>query len=353
MSVATSTQYWSSRLTGNDPTEPVGNFNEAWTGSAGSEVNDYWVIPASGGYYSITPTTTSYTILSSVIYTTAPSNDAILLELDNGTKKVQVKATGDATSLKLVGATTTTITDLDMTATEINAVPTILRLTLDASGNAKLYINEHIQDDNAEDIYYSVSGATGSSATVKWGNSSGEIKWGSVYYSKFGAFNPEELMSSDFAQDALSRMGLSIVQVLRDSDKMYLKTQVPDSSIIYGYDISSNMLSRLRPPLIHVMIERLNSPEFDALGGSRVTQIYEVLIFITTKGTNYENAYRSCLNITGEVFDELYTKTGLLGSTDSITNYTCLLDTKVDPDETVCTHRLGLTYMRKIDMRHR
>lgn len=353
MSIATKTQYWSARMTGSDPTVVDDNFNDAWTGSAGSEVNNYWVIPASGGYYTITPTTTGYTLLSSLIYNTAPSNDAVILELDNGTKKVQVKSTGTTTSLKLVGATTTTITDLDLTATEINAVPTILRLTLDSSGNAKLYINENIEDDNAEDIFYSVTGATGSSATAKWGNSSGEIQWGTVYFSKFGAFNPEELMSSDFAQDALSRMGLSVVQVLRDSTKMYLKTQVPNSSIIYGYDISSDMLSRLRPPVIHVMIERLNSPEFDALGGSRVTQIYEVLIFVTTKGTNYENAYRSCLNIIGEVFDELYTKTGLLGSTDSITNYTCLLDTKVDPDETVCTHRLGLTYMRKIDMRHR
>ena len=181
MSIATKTQYWSARMTGSDPTVVDDNFNDAWTGSAGSEVNNYWVIPASGGYYTITPTTTGYTLLSSLIYNTAPSNDAVILELDNGTKKVQVKSTGTTTSLKLVGATTTTITDLDLTATEINAVPTILRLTLDSSGNAKLYINENIEDDNAEDIFYSVTGATGSSATAKWGNSSGEIQWGTVY----------------------------------------------------------------------------------------------------------------------------------------------------------------------------
>ena len=95
------------------------------------------------------------------------------------------------------------------------------------------------------------------------------------------------------------------------------------------------------------------SPEFESLGGSKITQNYDVKVFISVKGTNYENAYRKALNIMGEVFDELYTKTGIEGTTDSIISYSADLDTKKDEDETVCVHVLTLTYMRRIDMRHR
>ena len=55
----------------------------------------------------------------------------------------------------------------------------------------------------------------------------------------------------------------------------------------------------------------------------------------------------------GEVFDELYVNTGVEGTTDSIISYSADLDSKMDDDETVCVHVLTLTYMRRIDMRHR
>jgi hypothetical protein len=148
-------------------------------------------------------------------------------------------------------------------------------------------------------------------------------------------------------------MGLSIVERLKDCDRMYLKTQVENSSIVYGYDISSEMVNRIAAPAIHVLVKGLESPAFDALGGSRVIQEYDVVIFITTRGTNYVDAYRSCLNITGEVFDELYTNTGLSGNTDSIISYSADLDTKRDDDETVCVHTLTIRYMRRINMRTR
>jgi hypothetical protein len=148
-------------------------------------------------------------------------------------------------------------------------------------------------------------------------------------------------------------MGLGIVQQLKSSKRLYLKTQVPDSSIVYGYDISSQMLNRIPVPSIHVLLENLNSPEFETLGGGKITQMYDVKTFITVKGTNYEDAYRSGLNIMGEIFDELYTNTGVQGTTDSIVSYDGRLDSKLDDDETVCVHVLTLTYMRRIDMRHR
>jgi hypothetical protein len=159
------------------------------------------------------------------------------------------------------------------------------------------------------------------------------VKWGAVYYSKFGAFAPDELLLSDFAQDTLARMGLGVVEQLRNSTRPYLKTQVPDSSIVYGYDISSEMTNRISVPSIHVLIRNLDSPMFESLGGAKISQNYNVEVFVTTRGTNYENAYRAGLNIMGEVFDELYTQTGVQGTTDSITSYDAQLDTKMDDDD--------------------
>ena len=354
MSIATKTQYWNSRMMGSNPTVLTGTFNDVWSASGGgSASSDDWVI--TNGTYTITPDASdvSYTLVAAFRYTTAPNSGTVLMSLDNGTHKVEVKSTGNNNSLSLVGASTVTISDLDMTNVEENPVTLILRLTLQTGGEAKLYTHEIVNDYTGAIAYYGVTGASGSTRAVKWGNTSGSVKWASVYYSKFGAFTPEELLISDFAQDTLARMGLGIVQQLKSSTRLYLKTQVPDSSIVYGYDISSQMLNRIPVPSIHVLISELNSPNFESLAGGKISQDYDVRIFITVKGTNYEDAYRAGLNIMGEVFDELYTNTGLQGTTDSIVSYDAKLDSKMDDDETVCVHVLTMSYMRRIDMRHR
>ena len=59
------------------------------------------------------------------------------------------------------------------------------------------------------------------------------------------------------------------------------------------------------------MVEELGSPTFDSLGGAKISQEYDVKVLLLQQGTNYENAYRHELNILGEIFDELYTKTGV------------------------------------------
>lgn len=348
MGIATTTQYWSTRMQGEDPTT---SNDVAFSGSGGSAVGGYWV--TTNSTYTLSPGLTAYTMVASFIYTTAPDNAAVLMSLDNGVKKVEVKSKGNATQVDLVGATTVTISDLDLTQTEDSPVPTILRLTLDASGNANLYVYDIIRDANGDDAFYSVAGATSASNSAKFGNTSGEVQWGSVYVSKFGAFDPEELMTSDFAQDALVRMGLSVVQQIQDSDRMYLKTQVPNSSIVYGYDLSSDMQNRISTPSIHVVLRGLDNGEFETLGGSTITQDYSVEVYVTVRDTNYENAYRSCLNILGEIFDELYTNTGLQGTTDSITGFSTTFDVKIDNDETVCVHTMSLDYSRRIKMTHR
>lgn len=354
MAVATTTQYWNSRMNGTNPVSLSGYFQDSWTATSGggTEINDDWVI--TNGLYSITPgADTAYTIVACFSYNTIPNNNEQLLKMDNGTHVVEVQGTGNATSLKLVGTTTVTINNLDLLLAESNPVPLVLRLTLDTNGTANLYVHEIIQDDNAEIIYNTVTGASSVAKIIQWGNTNGSVKWASVYYSKFGAFSPEELMTSDFAQDAVPRMGIAIVDLLKNSKRTYLKTQVSNANMVYGYDISSRMLNKYITPNIHVLITGLTSPEFDALSGAKIKQDYDVEIYVTTKGTNYENAYRVGLNILGEIFDELYTTTGVLGTTDSLINYNASLDTKMDDDETVCVHQLTLTYMRLIDMRHR
>ena len=352
MAIATKTQYWSSRMRGGDPTSLSGSFNADFTlaSGSGSASGGDWVI--TNGTYSIAPTGTANTLVAVLEYTTAPDDDTVLMSIDDGSKRVEVRSTGNNTSLKLVGTTTVTISDLDLAKAEDNPTTLILRLTLDGT-DAKLYTHEIINDDDGTAVFASVTASSTSSTGVVWGNTSGSVKWGAVYYSKFGAFAPDELLLSDFAQDTLARMGIAIVNELKNSDRTYLKTQVDDGSIVYGYDLSMNRISRMSPPFIHVLVEGIESPTFDTLGGTKVRQEYDVRVLVTTRGTNYEDAYRSGLNIVGEVFDQLYTNTGVLATTDSIIAYNADLDVKLDDDDTVCTHQLTFTYQRLIDMRHR
>ena len=110
------------------------------------------------------------------------------------------------------------------------------------------------------------------------------------------------------------------------------------------------MINRVQPPSVHVLTQKLDSPEFLTLAGRRTDQRYNVIIYVTTRGTDYKNAYRLGMSIMGEVFDELYTKTGLEGGVDSLISYDATLDSKLDDDEIVCVHALTLTYMKKIRM---
>ena len=148
-------------------------------------------------------------------------------------------------------------------------------------------------------------------------------------------------------------MGISIVDTLKNCTRPYIKGFVDDDSIVYGYDLSSEMVNRLSPPTIHVMFSNISSPQFDSLGGSSIVQFYDIVIYVTTKGTNYEDSYRLGLNIIGEVFDELYTNTGLNATTDNIEGYGMDLDSKMDDDENVCVHQLNMQYRRRIKMTRR
>lgn len=362
MSIATTAQYWTSRMNGGNPANltDYGQDNKSFTisGSAldGSVVGESWKIVSDNGgqEWSLTPTTSEYTVVLSLKYNTAPSDGTILLTLDNGVHKVHIESTGNNETLRLVGTTTVVTPNLDLTeADTFEALPIMLRLTLASDGSAKLYMREIIEDDDGNDKSLTVTGATGSSKLVKWGNLAGEVTWNNVYVSEMGAFSPDEMSTSPFVTDSLLRMGMSMVQRLKDSKRFYLKNYVDDSSIVYGYDISSQMVSRIPPPSIHLILRQMDSPTFTTLGGTRIEQNFTVVIFITTRGTDYKNAYRTGMEVAGDIFDELYTNTGLLGTTDSLTNYLIQFDTKMDDDEVVCVHRMEMTYMRRLNMLHR
>lgn len=362
MSIATTTQYWTSRMNGGDPATMTdyGQDNQAFTrsGSAadGSVVGESWKIVSDNGgqEWSVTPSTSEYSIVVSFKYDTTPANGTVLLTLDNGTHKVHVESTGDDQTLRLVGATSVVTVNLDLKEAETyEPLPIMLRLTLASDGSAKLYMREIVEDDDGANLFLTVAGATGSSKSVKWGNLDGAIFWNNVYVTDMGAFSPDEMSTSPFVTDSLLRMGMSMVQRLKDSKRFYLKNYVDDSSIVYGYDISSQMVSRIPPPSIHLILRQMDSPSFTTLGGTRIEQNFTVVIFITTRGTDYKNAYRTGMEIAGDIFDELYTTTGLLGTTDSLTNYLIQFDTKMDDDEVVCVHRMEMTYMRRLNMLHR
>lgn len=363
MAVATSSDYWTSRMNANIPSSPSGDFNEAWTLSAGDAGDGVVsttapkyleVSSGSGGQtWRITHSANALTIIAAFKFVTAPTNGETIMLLDNGTHKVEVKSKGAMDKLDLVGATTVTTHDLDLDMTESEGVPIMLRLTLASDGTANLYMREIIEDDDAKQHYLSITGASGSTAEVKWGNVSGEVHWASVYLSNKGAFNPDEMDMSDWATNTILQTGMGIIQALKASRRYYLNTHVQNSAIRYGYDLSGKMISRYKPPSIHVVIQRVNSPQFLALGGTHTQQEYQALLYITTRGTDYRNAYRVGASIVGEVFDEIYTNLGLDGGVDSIIEYDTTLDSKLDDDEVICVHIMRFTFMKKVSMLRR
>ena len=108
MAIATTTQYWSSRMNGTDPTALTGSFNADFTltGNAGSASGDYWVID-NNGLYSIVPDASDndYTMVTSFSFSDIadiPTAGTTLMSLDNGTYHVEVQSKGTSAKLDLV-----------------------------------------------------------------------------------------------------------------------------------------------------------------------------------------------------------------------------------------------------------
>ena len=360
MSVASMDSYWVARLNGQDPLNPVGDNNAAWSlesGSLldGSSTSGFWrIVDTNSGQLwkqTIADADNDLTLVCALKYNSAPADTTTLMVLDNGTHRVEVQANGGLQKLKLVGATTSTTDDLDIDMTEDTPIPLILRLTLANDGVARLYMREIIEDDDANQHFLSITGSASSAQGAFFGSSSGTVDFYTSYFTSHGSFDPDEMDLSDFVNTTILQTGMNIVNILKASNRLLLKTHVSENGVLYGYDLSShNMINRIQAPSVHVMIQRSESPDFLTLAGTRTDQRFEAIILITTRGTDYKNAYRMGASIMGEVFDELYTKTGLSGGVDSLVSYVANFDTRIDADEVVCIHTLKLTYMKKVRM---
>ena len=113
------------------------------------------------------------------------------------------------------------------------------------------------------------------------------------------------------------------------------------------------MISRIPAPCVYVLLQSVNSPDFETLSGTRAIQDYGIVVYVITRGSTYQTSYRMGMDIVGEIFDELYVNTGVDSSTDSIRSYNVQLDTKMDEDEIVCVHQLSFSYLRRINLLHR
>ena len=357
MSVSRTTDYWTSRLDGNDPSAPIGTQNEIFAGSAGAADGLNWKINTltGYGYYTITPTTNDYTMWFSFSYTDStqiPADGTVLAELDNGTRQVQVQSDGTAGGIKIVGATTETFTGLDLIMADLDAIPTVIRLTLSSTGEAKAYLFDIMEDNDGQTLSKTLTGATGASKTAQWGNSDGQVTWYAIYLTTMGAFNPDEMVTSNYENVTLIQTAFGIIDVLKEARSYNLKNVVKPDAIMYGYDISSNMAVKYTP-CVHVLIRRIDSPDMYSLAGSSAEYFFQVEVYVVTKGTDYKNCYRQGMEIIGECLDELYSKTGLKGNTDSLIGHDARLDSRLDPDDQVCCHVLNLRYMRRVDLSRR
>ena len=394
MTIATTTQFWTTRWNGGDPLQASSYFGQDNTQfqleassntGIGSEVNGSWFIdtvnppPLPAPQFSVQKyqvftdnLSDEITVVASFSYDNSfiPDDNTILLVVETNTHQITIRSDGTTDKLKIGrepiggdGGITLTSGGLDLAQQgSFEAKPIMIRVSINSAGKAKIYINEVIEDDIGVSQVIEVDAVDSSllGRSVRWGvamNTSGagnmKITYHNIYASTHGAFSPDELSTSPFVSDMLMRMAFSIVELLRNSKRFYLKNMIDDSSILYGYDVSSGMVSRLAPPTIHVVIRELSSPDFETLGGTRIDQRYKILLFITTRGTDYKNSYRTGLELMGDSFDEIYTNTGLQGNTDSLISFTASLDTKLDDDEVVCIHRLELEYMRRLNMLHR
>lgn len=384
MAISGQNDYWCSRIAGpTSPAEPNGNTNKAWglhdgnlssyslqdtayriLSTSGRQGQQWGLGRASFGDGDILSTSSGdgWTIIIAFSLANEDPNTDTILRYESGegtTAQVKIYPASGTIELRdgSLGSEDPTFTGVDLSMTDDYAVPVVLRMTVNESSapnKVRLYLNEVIEDDDGNAAYIETTPAGSGTAGIEsfiFGSTINDLDIYAVYVCEDGGYSPDEMDMSDFTSHSLMRTGMKVVEVLRNSRRLYLSNFVQSSGIFYGYDMSSGaMVNRTPAPTVHVMVQKADSPDFLTLAGTRTDQRYDVNVFVTTRGTNYENAYRMGATILGEVFDELYTNTGLDANVDSLISYNAVFDTKVDDDETICIHSLTLTYMKKIRM---
>jgi|TARA_R100000482_G_scaffold113633_2_gene56311 hypothetical protein len=347
MSVAGQGVSWSHRLNGEDPASPLGHNQGSWdTTVAGTVDGDFWKISASG-YNTISTANSGLTMIVSLKYgASIPPAGTILASLDNGVGEIIVKSTGNTTSLTISasGTNDAILPDLDLTQ------PFFFRLTLD-NQHGRFYPFDMEETETGTTLYIERN-STASTSQVSFGCNAGEVLFGNVYYTSDGAFSPSELAPSIWTTDLLVRNGYRIVEVLKNSKRMYLKTFVEDASIIYAHDLSPAVTARLQPPTIFVVVPSLTT-NIEALGGGVVYHDYQVEVFVVTRAADYRYAHRLCAEISGEVVEEIYLRTGQDDNKDAVVDFSSSIDMKLEEDEVICVNHHTFKFRRRSNYRKR
>jgi len=347
MTVAGHSVKWTHRLNGEDPASPIGSNQGVWAATVAGVLDDgYWKISGTG-YNTLDAVTTAQTMILSFKYDTIPVDGTLIASLDNGSGEILVKSTGLSSSLKLeaTGAAAITISDLDLTK------PFVVRITL--NGTVGKFYPFDIDEDESGVVITSTLTSTGSSATASsFGCDNGVVLFGNVYYTDEGSYATNEMAASIWTSDLLIRTGYRVIELLKASKRMYLKSFVEAASIVYANDLSPTTTSRLAPPTIFVSVPSLSS-NIESLGGGTVIHDYEVEVFVVTKSADFRYAHRLCAEISGEVVEEIYMSSGQNDNNDSVVSFRSSIDMKVDEDEVVCVNQHSFKFRRRANYRIR
>ena len=348
MVVASHTVRWSHRLNGEDPASPEGMNNESWNATVSGSLNgDYWRVSGVGYNQINADAGNALTAVVSLKYDTTPVDGTLLVSLENSSKELKVFSTGALGSLRIGGTGTTpvTISGLDLSKTFF------FRLTLEG-GVGRLYPFDMKEDETGTTLYSEVTSTGTSNPKTSFGCDNGIVSFGTFYYTNDGAFDSDELSPSIWTSNALQQTGLKIVEVLRASKRLHLKSSIENASIIYAHDISPQVTSRYSAPTIFVTVNSINA-KIESLGGGTVFHDYSVSIFVLTRAADYRYAHRLNAEISGEVVEEIYSNTGQSDNQSNITRFSSEIDMRQEEDEVMCVNSHSFTFTRRVNYRER
>jgi len=224
-------------------------------------------------------------------------------------------------------------------------------LTLNAHV-AKFYPFDLKETETGESLVYSTTSTTTSNPKNSFGCDNGNVLFGNFYFTDQGVFDTDELSPSLWTSNLLQQTGLRIVELLKDSKRLYLKTQVEPESIIYANDMSPATVSRYEPPCIYVQIPTART-DIESLGGGTVFHQYQAQVFVITKSSDYRFAHRMNAELSGEVVEEVYANSGESSNKDAIIDFNSEIDMRQDEDEIICVNAHTFVFKRRINYRER
>jgi len=348
MVVASHKDRWSHRLNGEDPASPEGMNNGSWdTTVAGALNGAYWRVSGVGYNQINADAGNTLTAIVSLKYDTTPIDGTLLASLENSSNELKVFSTGTVGSLRIGGAGTTpvTISGLDLSKAFF------FRLTL-SGAVGRLYPFDMKEDETGATLYSEVTSTGTSNPKTSFGCDDGIVSFGTFYYTNDGAFDSDELSPSVWTSNMLQQTGLKVVEILRASKRLHLKSSIEEASIIYAHDISPQVTARYSAPTIFVTVNSVNA-KIESLGGGTVFHDYSVSVFVLTRAADYRYAHRLNAELSGEVVEEVYSHTGQNDNQDSITRFSSEIDMRQEEDEVMCVNSHSFTFMRRLNYRER